>query len=466
MPSLRSRATAALSALWQAPLTAWRGGPGGAGGWWPVVRESAPGAWQQNIAIDVADVATNPTVYACVSLIANDIAKMPVRLVAEDDEGIWLETESAAFSPVLAKPNRFQTRIGFYQQWVMSKLLWGNTYVLKARDQRGVVTRLAVLDPSKVTPLLTPDGTVYYQLSPDALAGILPEGDGPEFAVPAREIIHDVMIPLYHPLCGVSPIYACGLAAVQGLRMQTNSARMFANGSIPSGVLVAPGEIDQATADRMKTRWETEFGGENRGRVAILQNGLKYEAITMTPVDAALVEQLKWTDEAICRCFHVPRYKVEVGPDPNYNNINALDQQYYAQCLQILIESIELLLDEGLELPRPYGTEFDLDVLLRMDQPTLVTTEQNAVGAGIRTPNEARKRLNLPALPGGDTAYLQQQYWSLAALAQRDVPQPPPPAPAPTPAARPAAEVDEPDATEKVIAALTRKALEVGLYAV
>jgi len=105
-------------------------------------------------------------------------------------------------------------------------------------------------------------------------------------------------------------------------------------------------------------------------------------------------------------------------------------------------------------------------VLLRMDQPTLVTTEQNAVGAGIRTPNEARKRLNLPALPGGDTAYLQQQYWSLAALAQRDVPQPPPPAPAPTPAARPAAEVDEPDATEKVIAALTRKALEVGLYAV
>jgi HK97 family phage portal protein len=314
--------------------------------------------------------------------------------------------------------------------------------------------RLAILDPQRVTPLLAPDGSVYYELRRDELAGVaeVPES----LAVPAREIIHDVMVPLFHPLVGVSPIYACGLAAIQGLRMQTNSARLFANNCKPGGVLTAPGEIDDATALRVKTYWETQFGGENLGRIAVVGDGLKYEPMTMSPVDAELINQLKWTDEAICRCYHVPRYKVEVGPDPNYNNINALDQQYYAQCLQTLIESIELLLDEGLELPKPYGTEFDLDDLMRMDLPTQIATEKDAITAGLKAPNESRKRLNLPPVDGGETPYLQQQNWSLAALARRDAP--------PVPQAPPELPPEE-DVTMAFLAELQHKALGAGLYA-
>ena len=111
---------------------------------------------------------------------------------------------------------------------------------------------------------------------------------------------------------------------------------------------------------------------------------------------------------------------VGVGDPPTYTNIEALNQQYYSQCLQGLIESIELLLDEGLELPKPYGTEFDLDGLLRMDSATLIDTEAKAVGGGIKSPNESRRRLNLPPVLGGETPYLQQQNYSLAALDRRD----------------------------------------------
>lgn len=399
------------------------------GAWWPTVTESYTGAWQQGVTLSVETVLTFSAVYACMSLIASDIAKMRLRLVSQDADGIWSEAESSSFSPVLRRPNRYQNRIKFIEWWVMSKLANGNTYVLKQRDQRRVVTALYILDPSRVTPLVTPDGDVYYQLSRDDLSGLR----GDLVTVPASEIIHDRMCPVYHPLIGVSPIYACGLAAQQGLKIQNNSYRLFANGSNPSGVLTAPGTISKDTAARVKAKWETEFSGDNVGKVAVLGDGLKYEPMTMSAVDAQLIDQLRWTAETVCSCFHVPPYMIGVGPPPNYNNIEALNQQYYAQALQNPIESIELCLDEGLELPRPYGTEFDLDDLLRMDTATMIASEKEAVGAGIKAPNESRKRLGLKPVKGGETPYLQVQNYSLAALDRRDTQGPPPPTPGVTP---------------------------------
>jgi phage portal protein BeeE len=112
---------------------------------------------------------------------------------------------------------------------------------------------------------------------------------------------------------------------------------------------------------------------------------------------------------------------VGVGSAPTYNNIEALNQQYYSQCLQSLIENIELLLDEGLELPKPYGTEFDLDDLLRMDTATKVKAAADAVGSGTMAPNEARRRyFDLGPTAGGESPHLQVQNYSLAALAKRD----------------------------------------------
>ena len=348
----------------------------------------------------------------CISLIANDIAKLRLRLVRQDDEGIWLEAESSAFSPVLRRPNRYQNRIQFIAQWVISKLVHGNTYVLKQRDQRGVVTALYILHPLRVAP----DGSVYYQLMHDVLSALQDD----RLVVPAKEVIHDVNFAPYHPLCGISPIYACGLAATQGLEIQRSSTRFFERGAKPAGVLTAPGHINEATAMRLKEYWEANFTGENAGRTAVLGDGLTYEPMIVNPHDAQLIDQLKWTAETVCSAFHVPAYMVGVGSAPTYNNIEALNQQYYSQCLQSLIENIELLLDEGLELPKPYGTEFDLDDLLRMEA-TKVKAAADAVGSGTMAPNEARRRyFDLGPTEGGESPYLQVQNYSLAALAKRD----------------------------------------------
>lgn len=387
----------------------WSGG----GGWWPVVRESFTGAWQRNVEVDRTTVQQNWAVFSCVTLIAGDIAKMPARVMKFNPTSkIWDET---LHRPVLRRPNRFQTRIDFFKSWVFSLLLQGNTYVLKERDTKGLIVGLYILDPSRVTPMVAPDGSIFYQLATDNLSGL-----EEAVTVPASEIIHDRLHTLWHPLIGVSPIYACGIAAMQSHAIQLNSEKFFANMSRPSGILTAPGAINPDTALRLKEKWEENFTGGNVGKVAVLGDGLKYEAMTITAVDSQLIEQLKFTGEMICAVFHVPPYKVGLGPMPTANNTGTLNQQYYDQCLQPITENMELRLDDGLELNFPFETWMDESVLLRMDPATRLESHNKAVGGGWLAPNEARREENRAPMPGGDTPYLQQQNYSLAALDRRD----------------------------------------------
>jgi HK97 family phage portal protein len=402
---------------------------------WYTVFESFTGAWQRNVEINQDRVLSHPTVYACVTLIASDIGKLALRLMAQHQSGIWQETTSAAFSHVLRKPNNYQTRQQFIETWVVSKLIHGNAYILLATDNRNTVSAMYVLDPTRVKPLVAPDGTVYYQLNEDDLSGV--HQDMP--AVPAEWIIHDRMESLFHPLVGTSPLYAAGLAATQGLNIASNSTKFFGNNSQPGGILTAPNDISDENAARIKAYWETAYQGDNVGKIAVLGDGMKYEAMAVKAVDAQLIEQDQNAAERICSAFHVPPYMVGVGPTPTYNNVEALSQQYYTQCLQKKIEAIEALLDEGLGLRQAgFRSEFDLDDLLRMDSATLVRSITEAVDAAVMTPNEGRRKLNLLPVPGGDTPYKQQQDFSLAALAERDANKPflkPAASPVATPAA-------------------------------
>ena len=412
----------------------------GTGGWWPIVHEPYTGAWQQNVAITVDTALSNPTVFRCVSLIAGDIGKTPLRLVRLDSSGIWTETSSPAFSPVLRKPNRYQNIGQFLEAWLFSKLLHGNTYVLKERDDRGLVIALYVLDPTQVQVLVAPDGSAWYSLQRSDLVGV-PDGG---LAAPARDIIHDRWNCAFHPLVGLSPLYACGMAATEANYIQSSSTEFFSKGGRPSGLLVAPTEIHPDTAKRLSDTWH----GLGPGKTAVVGYGMKYQDIGTTAVDAQLSEQLDATVATIAGCFGVPISYVDSSKQPPYANSEATQLQYQSQCLQVHMTALERCLDEGLELPQTaaltYGTEFDIDALIWLDVTTKTKAANDAIGAGAMTPNEARfKYFGLGPVPGGDTPYLQQQMYSLAALAERDSDSPfskPTPAPPAIPPGSPTEE--------------------------
>lgn len=380
---------------------------------WGVIYESFAGAWQQNVEIRTEDILRHPAVQACLALVSGDVAKLPLELKRRDTNGIWVEVYPPA-NPIFTKPNPWQTRIQFFEQWVLCLLIWGNVYVLKQRDRDGKIVAYFILDPRLVRTLVSDDGRVFYELMRDNLSGLISD----RVAAPASEIIHDRYKPKYHPLVGIPPIEACALAAAQGMSIQNNSTYFFRNGSRPGGILTADGPITKEVADRLKAAWDTNYTGENTGKVAVLGDGLKYQSMEVTAQNSQAVEQLKLTNEMVGMAFLVPLWKIGAGPMPAYGNVQAANVDYYSTCLQTIVENIEALLDDGMDLGADLGCEFNVDNLLRMD----TASQMEALDKGKNTlkPDEARKRLNLPPVEGGNAVYRQQQDYSLAALAKRD----------------------------------------------
>jgi HK97 family phage portal protein len=356
-----------------------------------------------------------PAVFACHTSICSDVAKNRIKLVQLKD-GVWQETTNPAYSPVLRKPNNYQTRIQFLESWMNSKLLRGNTYVLKRRDGRGVVTSLYVLNPDRVQPLVSDDGQVFYRLSQDNLSAIT-ESD---VIVPAREIIHDRFNCLFHPLVGISPLYANALLATKAQSLEQAAANLAANGIRPGGLITFPGNIPPDEAARIKETWGAQYGGPTgASKLAVLGNAAKFGAMTMTSVDAQVVEQLKYTAEMICSAYHVPPFIIGVGQEPGAGGVQDRTLRYYTQCIQKHFEDIEACLDDGLGMDGvTIGTEFDVDNLLRLDSATQMDVLDK--GRNYFTPNDGRAKLGLGPKPGGDSVYRQQQDFSLEALAKRD----------------------------------------------
>jgi len=307
-----------------------------------------------------------------------------------------------------------------------------------------VVSSLYILDPCRVTPLVTEGGDVYYQLNGDNLSAIPGQG----VVVPASEIIHDRYNCLGHPLIGLPPLYAAWCLGNLGLRIQSNSSNFFGNASLPSGILTAPGVISAETALELKTNWQTNYTGLNSGKVAVLGDGLKFEQMRMSSVDSQLIEQFNLTAKFICAAFHVPPFKVGFEALPAGQKVEDMNQIYLTDCLQKYIEDYELAKSEGLATANGTAIDLDEEVLLRMNPGALTTMLVEGVKGGVIAPNEARRRLNYGPKAGGDSVYMQQQQFSLEALAKRDAQADPFGTAAPEPVAAPVVE-EEPDPDEE-----------------
>lgn len=388
-------------------------GSAGMGGWFGVIREPFTTAWQQNKELAPDQVRSFFAIYSCMTLISADISKMAAEVKRRNSDGVWHVVENAT-TKLLDKPNRYQNSVQFRQWWATSKLSAGNTYALKERTLAGAVKALYILDPSKVMPLIASDGSVYYQLNTDELAGIK-EG---QLVVPASEIIHDRYQPQFHPLVGISPIYAAALAGALGRRIQSDSHEFFSNGASPGGLLSAPGAISDETASRLKAHWDANYSGKNAGKVAVVGDGLKFEPMKSKSVDSQLVEQLRLSADIVASCFHVPPFKIGMGTAPS--KPQEANLAYYSDCLQVLIEEFEACMKDGLELPQGTIVELDTDDLMRMDKLTQIEMLAKAVGGSVMTPNAAMLELNQKPVTGGDTIYMQQQNFSLEALSKRD----------------------------------------------
>lgn len=396
----------------------------GSGGWSRLINEPFTGAWQRNQEEKQGDMLCYPTLYACVSRITQDVAKLPFKLLRESN-GIWSEVDNPAYSALLRKPNHYQTAQQFRESWVLSRLTQGNAYILKERDERGVVNRLYVLDPYKVIPLVSESGDVFYELFNTSWSNLPPmpnelTRENGNVVVPAREIIHDRANTFHHQLIGVPPLCAAYWAAVKNLKILRNATDFFNNGAQPGGILTAPAGMTDDDAKRLKQYWDSEFSGQKSGKVAVIGADMKYTAFAMKAIDSQMVEQMQYSDEQICQAFGIRPYKIGIGTPPAGWKSDDVNIEYYGDALSPIIESMENLLDDELGIKRPLGIELDTSPLWRMDEGKKAEVESTLVGGKIKTPDEARSTFNLNPTGGGDTLWGQHQDYPLGYLAERN----------------------------------------------
>ena len=389
--------------------------PAGNGNWRSlVIGDIFTGGWQEGKELKKETLLTHYAVFSCLSLISQSIAQLPFIFVKKNAHGVLRRVESDKLNS-LRKPNYYQNHIQFKEAWMLSKLMYGNTYVLKIRDRYDVIIGHHILDPKSVTPLVSDGGHVYYKLAKDKLAKT------DEVIVPSSEIIHDRFNCLFHPLVGVSPLYAASASVKQGLKIQENSSTFFSNKAVPSGLLTAPGLINDDTAKRMKEHWESNYSGNGAGKVAVLGDGLKFEPMSMTALDSQLIEQLKLTADVVCALFKVNPYLAGISDKRPQETVEGIYLEYLQKTLQFHIESMEAVLDDSQDLDG-ISESIDLDTanILRMDTLNRYKSHNEGLKGAFKTINEVRAEEGLDPVIGGDTPYLQQQNYSLQALAKRD----------------------------------------------
>lgn len=387
--------------------------PVNGGGRWRIL-EPFMGAWQRNIELNREDLLSFHAVFACISIISKDIGKLPLEL-RKKENGVWVKTKDMNLQ-FFEKPNHFQTMQQFLEYYIISKETRGNTYVLKLRNFKGDVEQLIVLNPDNVTPLVSDESGVFYRIGIDKLAK-----QQESIILPASEIIHDRWNCLYHPLVGISPLVACGLAGAQGAAIQKYGAKFFANNGRPSGILTMPGKITKEDAQTIKENWEANYSGENIGKTAVLGGDVKYIAMSMPAADAQMIEQHKWSAEICCSVFNVPPWKIGISSIPQGQKVEDMERIYLNSCLQSPIEAIENCFDAAFDLKaKGYEVFLDLSTLLRMDSMSQMNFYSLGVQRGIFAPNEARAVFNYEPKTGGDTPYIQQQNYSLEAISKRD----------------------------------------------
>lgn len=380
---------------------------------WRRIMEPYTGAWQRNEEISVGDLSSYPTLYACLSRIATDIGKLPFQLKRQDEHGIWRPVEAAAYSPVLRKPNGYQTAQQFRESWALSKLVDGNAYILKQRDARGVVVALYVLDPCRVRPAVTDAGRVFYEISYGQSQNLLPaDYPGEQMMIPASEIIHDRINCLHHPLIGVPPLTAAAMAAGKNIRILRNSSAFFENSANPGGLVSGPAGLSEDDAAKLQEFFNANFTGDKSGKIAVVGADLKFTPFAFKAADSQLVEQMRYSDEQICQPFGIPPFKIGIGSIPAGLGVDSINLLYMEDALHGHILAMETLLTEGLDT-KPYRVDMPEIELMRMDHQRKADYHGTLRDKGIEAVNEARLHFDYAPLEGGDTVYMQQQDFPL-----------------------------------------------------
>ena len=341
-------------------------------------------------------------VYSSVRILAEAIAGLPIHLYKYKPDG---GKEKAIDHPLYLllhdEPNPEMSSFVFRETLMTHLLLWGNAYAQVIRNGRNEVVALYPLMPNKMTVDRDEHGHLYYeyQRSNDEA----PTMKGSTVVLKPADVLHIPGLG-FDGLVGYSPIAMAKNAIGMAIACEEYGAKFFANGAAPGGVLEHPGTIKDP--QRVRESWQSTFGGSgNSNKIAVLEEGMKYTPIGISPEQAQFLETRKFQINEIARIFRVPPHMVGDLEKSSFSNIEQQSLEFVKYTLDPWVIRWEQSIQRSLlskDEKRVYFVKFNLEGLLRGDYQSRMNGYAIGRQNGWMSANDIRELENLDRIPAED----------------------------------------------------------------
>jgi HK97 family phage portal protein len=349
-------------------------------------------------------------VYSCVRILSEAVASLPLQFYRYNESG---GKEKAVDHPLYFllhdEPNPEMTSFVFRETLMTHLLLFGNAFSQIIRNGKGEVVGLYPLMPDRMKVDRDESGHLFYEYTvydADDVAGRGSTGAkaaGKTVRLSPYDVLHIPGLG-FDGLVGYSPIAMAKNAIGMAIACEEYGAKFFANGAAPSGVLEHPGTLKDP--GRVRESWQATFGGSsNAQKVAVLEEGMKYTPISISPEQAQFLETRKFQIDEIARIFRVPPHMIGDLEKSSFNNIEQQSLEFVKYTLDPWVSRWEQAMSRALLTPeekKKYFFKFNVDGLLRGDYQSRMQGYATARQNGWMSANDIRELENLDKIPAED----------------------------------------------------------------
>ena len=329
-------------------------------------------------------------VWAAVQFIAGSIGSLPLRVYRVQSDGQRVEAPDHRAAKLLARPNPIMSTDEFFETIASHLLLWGNAFILKNKNADGSLSELWPMPPSRIKVTRDNNGYPAYMV------------DGKDGPYGASTFLH-IRGLSFDGMLGLSPVQYARQSLATYSAVEEHVGSFWKNNATPGGVLTHPSKLSADAAERLRAQWNSAHGGtKNASRTAILEEGMKFEPLSIPLEDAQMVATLELSTLQVARLFQIPAQMLQAkGGQDNltYSTTETLGRQYVTYTLRRWLTRIEksLLRDNDIFLSNGLGAQmtcsFDTTDLTRGDNTATVNNNIALLAAGVVTRDEVRADL-------------------------------------------------------------------------
>lgn len=374
------------------------------------------------LGIDVGDVNVKgknalkvDTVYSCVRILSESVAKLPIKVYQEDESGVQRATRHPVYQLLKLRPNPYMSAYDFWKCIEAQNDLYGNAYASIEFDRRGRIVGLWPMDATKVKIVVDNDTAASGIVTSRSSVAYQVDLGYEQRKVMPHEILHFKGGVTLDGIVGLSPLDCLKSTLENGAAANQFVNKFFKQGLQARGLVTYVGDLDEKAKRNFREKFESMASGLNNAhRVALLPIGFQYQQIALNLSDAQFLENSQLTIRQIAAAWGVKMHQLNDLSRATHSNVTETQREFYTDTLQPKLTGYEqeltwkLFLDD--EIDSGIFVRFNVDAILRADLKTRYEAYRIGVQGGFLTPNEAREKEELPPAEGGDQLLVNGSY--------------------------------------------------------